>query len=188
MYVANREFFLARNKAWRESASEEQRDRTRERARKSSERRKESIRRKHAAYRMENPARVKETARRWREKNRMVARARSKASREKKIDQYRQRIAEWAKRNRSKVAAKMAKYRALKHSATPLWADHEMIEEAYHLAQLRTKATGIQWHVDHIVPLQSPLVCGLHVEHNLQVIPAVMNLSKSNRFWPDMPA
>ena len=63
-----------------------------------------------------------------------------------------------------------------------------MIEEFYHLAQLRTKATGIVWHVDHIVPLQSPIVCGLHAETNLQVIPGVMNVGKGNRFWPDMPA
>jgi len=30
-------------------------------------------------------------------------------------------------------------------------------------------------------------VCGLHVEHNLQVIPRSVNQSKNNRRWPDMP-
>lgn len=38
-----------------------------------------------------------------------------------------------------------------------------------------------------IVPLKSALVCGLHVEHNLQVIPKTENLKKFNSVWPGMP-
>jgi 5-methylcytosine-specific restriction endonuclease McrA len=57
-----------------------------------------------------------------------------------------------------------------------------MIEEIYHLANLRTKVTGIEWNVDHIIPLQSKKVCGLHVPWNLQVITASDNSIKGNRF------
>lgn len=53
-------------------------------------------------------------------------------------------------------------------------------QAAYHLARLRTQATGVKHHVDHIIPLQSDVVCGLHVENNLRVIPATMNIRKSN--------
>lgn len=68
----------------------------------------------------------------------------------------------------------------------PTWANDLFIKEAYRLARLRASMTGFEWHVDHIVPLNSPLVCGLHVEHNLQVIPSAANWAKGNRHWPDM--
>jgi hypothetical protein len=64
--------------------------------------------------------------------------------------------------------------------ATPKWANKFFMQEAYSLARLRSKVTGFSWHVDHIVPLRSKEVCGLHVEHNLQVIPGAENLKKSN--------
>lgn len=46
---------------------------------------------------------------------------------------------------------------------------------------------GFQWHVDHIVPLTSQIVCGLHSHTNIRVIPGAENISKNNRIWEDMP-
>ena len=100
---------------------------------------------------------------------------------------YRANAARWLKENPDKAAAKKADRRARKLHAQPIWASRFAIAEAYSLARLRTQMTGRPWEVDHIVPLKSPLVCGLHVEHNLAVIPAVENSSKGNRYWPDMP-
>lgn len=62
-----------------------------------------------------------------------------------------------------------------------------LISESYKLRDMRTKATGVKWHVDHIVPLQSELVQGLHCGYNLQLLPASHNIAKGNRWWPDMP-
>lgn len=91
-------------------------------------------------------------------------------------------------KNPDKNANIQQRRRSSKLNATPAWANEFFISEAYHLAKLRKKATGIKWHVDHTVPLKSNRVCGLHVEHNLQVIPAAQNVRKGNRHWPDMPA
>lgn len=103
------------------------------------------------------------------------------------IEKAKQRTVKWAKANVDKINAKNSKRRATKIQATPAWTNDFFIKEAYHLAKLREKTLGGRWHVDHIVPLKSKLVCGLHTEINLQVIPANSNLIKSNSFWPQMP-
>ena len=54
-------------------------------------------------------------------------------------------------------------------------------KEAVHLCELRKKVTGIDWHVDHIVPLHHKQACGLHNAFNLQVVPGSWNISKGNR-------
>jgi len=91
----------------------------------------------------------------------------------------------YIKANPHKNACKEAKRRTAKLQRTPNWLiqdDYWMIEQAYELAALRTKMFGFSWHVDHIIPLQGKKVSGLHVPHNLQVIPAKVNLSKHNNF------
>lgn len=92
--------------------------------------------------------------------------------------------------NKPSFCARVVKRNAQKLRAMLKWANEFFIEEAYDLAARRSalKTGGhSKWHVDHIVPLQSKFVCGLHVHNNLQVIPAAENLSKGNRQWPDMP-
>ena len=94
---------------------------------------------------------------------------------------------EWKRKNPDKTNEATARRRAAKKNATPQWRNTFFLREAYALAKLRTKMTGITWEVDHIVPLQSDLVCGLHVEHNIQVISKEMNKVKSNKYWQHMP-
>lgn len=77
--------------------------------------------------------------------------------------------------------------RAKKLRAIPKWADEEKIKAIYRYSRHLTQTSGVAHHVDHIVPLRSKLVCGLHSEHNLQPIPATENARKRNWYWPDMP-
>lgn len=68
--------------------------------------------------------------------------------------------------------------------ATFVGADPEFyeffMEEIYSLSRYRTEKTGIQHNVDHIVPLVSDKVCGLHTPCNLRIITETENKRKSN--------
>lgn len=68
---------------------------------------------------------------------------------------------------------RQAKRRAAKLNATPKWLNDEhlrQIEQFYIEANKLTIKTGIEHHVDHIIPLQNNKISGLHVPWNLQVL------------------
>jgi len=78
-----------------------------------------------------------------------------------------------------------ANKRATKLQRTPCWLsknDADKIKDIYKLASVKSKETGVLWHVDHIIPLRGKNVSGLHVPHNLRVVPASENLRKSNKW------
>lgn len=85
---------------------------------------------------------------------------------------------DWRTSNRSEVNAHAAKRRAAKLQRTPLWADKEQIGMWYSVAEVLSRG-GVEFHVDHIVPLQGREVCGFHSHDNLQVLPWFENLHKS---------
>ena len=87
--------------------------------------------------------------------------------------------------NKDKEHARSVLKRARRIKRTVKWADKDKIQDFYKEAQRLSKETGKPHHVDHIIPLKGKLVSGLHVENNLQVIPAFENLSKSNKFDPN---
>lgn len=93
----------------------------------------------------------------------------------------------YRKKNPGKLQAHKAARRARKLQATPGWADLARISKIYQLANMEKQLTGSNVNVDHIVPLNSKLVCGLHVHYNLQITTDLYNFRKSNRKWPDMP-
>lgn len=84
-------------------------------------------------------------------------------------------------------------YKKRLKEATPKWVRLHYAEEMKYLVTLRedaTRLTGEQHHLDHVVPITHPEICGLNVPWNLQVIPATHNLSKGNTYqtaWGDAP-
>ena len=125
------------------------------------------------------------------EKNREKFNARRREVRLQNIEKERIKQRQYYEKNKERLRAQVRhaniKRKSYVIKATPKWANEFFIKEIYHLAQLRSCHLGYKWHVDHIVPLRSKIVCGLHVENNLRVIPGQQNQFKSNRYWQQMP-
>lgn len=66
------------------------------------------------------------------------------------------------------------------------WSDVESVYRVYVAAAIMTELFGVEYVVDHKVPLQNPLVCGLHTHTNVEVITRRENSTKGNWLWPDM--
>jgi len=143
------------------------------------------------AYARENPEKVRSSAR---------------LTRHKRSDQMRAYFANYYIENKDRIranvtarvqalgsamlpiyAAQTMKRYAGKVKATPAWASQKAIRLVYQEAVAVTLKTGVRHEVDHIVPIMSKKVCGLHVEHNLQILEKIANIRKGNRHWPDMP-
>lgn len=120
---------------------------------------------KSAQWREENAEKARESDRRWKS-----------ANPEKIAECYRN----WRKNNLAHDCHRVAIRRAAKVRAIPLWADESETQRFYAM-----RPAGMQ--VDHIIPLISPVVCGLHWIGNLQYLPPKENQSKGNRLLPDVP-
>ena len=122
-------------------------------------------RKKEYSYVERNKEKVDEKNRKYRERNR------------EKIKAY---SAFHYQMNKAKYHAKSKKYYAMRKQAVPLWFDKEEVDYIYSIAQEKNLE------VDHIVPLNSDKVCGLHVQDNLRCISSELNKHKGNRYWSDM--
>ena len=151
--------------------------------------------------RLDDPAKFRASSKLWRDANPEKVRESINKCRAAKPDQYKATMKAWEKRNPDKVAAKSKKYRekhpevfaahsakrrATKQKATPQWSETTNIRVMYLDAKIQSDNTGLTYEVDHIIPLQSNLVCGLHCLDNLRVISSIDNRTKSNYYWPDM--
>ena len=91
-----------------------------------------------------------------------------------------EKIKDWRKKT-GKAAEYSSKYRASKRQAIPKWANQKYIGLWYKLAKIESDRTDKCVEVDHIIPLISDKVCGLHCEDNMQLLFQEDNRRKSNR-------
>jgi hypothetical protein len=120
---------------------------------------------KRARWVAANPIAAKDVDKKWKAANKSKTSSRYRA---------------WRLAHLKHDAARVTARRAAKLQAIPKWADKSKISEIY-----KNRPDGCD--IDHIVPLVSQFVCGLHWEGNLQYLPSAENQSKRNFYWPDMP-
>lgn len=117
------------------------------------------------------------------ERNRLY---RAKAA-DRLLPAHREKAARRRKERPDLVNATNMARKAAERSAIPAWADRKQISTIYRKAKELSAAFGVDLQVDHVVPLRSKLVCGLHTPANLQLLSADLNYAKRNWHWPDMP-
>lgn len=126
-------------------------------------------------------AAAKAAGRRYYERNRDLVLARAN---NQPPEQRRAARKAWKERNPDAVQASANAWKRRARHATPKWlteAHKAQIRAMYLAARKLTKDTGIKHVVDHIIPLRSEHVCGLHVPWNLQILTHKENCAKGNK-------
>lgn len=102
-------------------------------------------------------------------------------------DKFASRRKTFHAKNPEAAARYSAQYRAAVLERIPNWlteADWRWIQWMYIQSRRIGHVTGVQHHVDHIIPLRGTKVSGLHCPLNLQILPSTENQIKSNKFVP----
>jgi hypothetical protein len=118
---------------------------------------------------------------RYYEKNKELVRARASA---RSPEERRVARRAWKAKNPELVQVSANAWKRRARDASPRWLtakQKEHISSIYTQARELTRRTGVKHVVDHIIPLRSEVVCGLHVPWNLQILTHIENSVKGNR-------
>lgn len=169
-----------------------------ERLREYKKRNRERLREKGKEYRENNKEKRRDTQFKYRLKNKNKLnlirndpayvekqRAWSREWKEKNSEKMKEKRKEWKKKNKELVSWHNSQRNEKLKRATiggNMFKDQilKIYKEKYRL----NEETGVVHHTDHQIPLCNPTVCGLNVPWNMENIPAVNNLKKSNKLDP----
>jgi len=129
------------------------------------------------AWYQQNKQKHNEAGRKQYWKNAEQRKTKWKEWRKNNLNHDLERNRKYGQKNKDVVKRKAARRRANKKTQTPQWADLCKINQIY-------QECPPGFHVDHIYPLKSNYLCGLHIETNLQILTEKQNLIKNNREWP----
>lgn len=87
--------------------------------------------------------------------------------------------------NPDKIRSQVAKRRCIKQQAIPSWYESDLVDILYHRAIELSASLGCTLEIDHIIPLNSKTVCGLHCWSNLQLLDKSLNGHKGNKYQSD---
>ena len=150
------------------------RERDRERYRKNPQHRLATCK---ASYE-KNKANAIKTVRAWQEANPEKVAEYRRRTKERAAPRDKAKTRQYYEDNKDQWKRHKATRRAKKLDAQPDWVDTRALAEIY-----TNCPEGYE--VDHEVPLNNKLVCGLHVPWNLKPIPKIENRQKSNKFDPE---
>lgn len=149
-----------------------------------AQRNREKAYQKVKEWRAANPEKLAEQHKRYAKKYPEKGVAKTQAWRQRNPEKAAESSRKTRQKHAARVLANKAKYRAVKLQATPSWLNRGYWFEigCVYMYRDALKRVGLDYHVDHIVPLQGKNVSGLHVPENLQVIPATQNRLKNNHY------
>jgi hypothetical protein len=156
-------------KAWQKAYAQRNREKAYQKVKEWRAENPDKLAEQHKRYAARYPEKMVAKVLAWKERNPEKAAEVSRKSRQK---------------HAARVLANKAKYRAAKLQATPSWLNkgHWFEIGCVYLYRDALKRVGLDYHVDHVVPLQGKKVSGLHVPENLQVLPADRNRLKNNHY------
>ena len=138
-----------------------------------------------ADYYKNNQQKISNAANQWNKNNRERCNQNLQKWTRRNLKQKLKYNKNWYHKNLEKAReASRKKYKGRKRGKTASWSNLEKIKQIYRECFELTKTTGVRHQVDHIFPLKSNWMCGLHVENNLQILTINENSVKGNRLWP----
>jgi hypothetical protein len=133
-------------------------------------------------WQKDNKAKVNAATQKWRDEKSDDARACVQLYYQNNTEKKLANNKQWRQDNPDVIRLYNTKRRSQLVIATPIWSDLITIAKVYKQTTIIQEQTGEKYHVDHIIPLNHKLVCGLHVPDNLQIIKGELNMKKGNRF------